>query len=121
VLSFRDQVRTLSELLDREIELREPTRSQAAQQMGSHVPAPFVPAVLDYWAQSPGELIEATCCAERITGRPSRTFRQWANPDRYLALDWLGKVEVVDLDHARPQHARCAHDTSPVSHAIGSE
>jgi uncharacterized protein YbjT (DUF2867 family) len=46
-LSFRDQVRTLGVLLDREIELCEPTREQAAEQMGSHVPAPFVEAVLD--------------------------------------------------------------------------
>jgi hypothetical protein len=52
VLSFRDQVRILAELLDREIDLREPTRAQAARQLGGHVPAPFVEAVLDYWAQS---------------------------------------------------------------------
>jgi hypothetical protein len=40
-------VRTLGVLLGREIELCAPTREQAAEQMGSHVPAPFVEAVLD--------------------------------------------------------------------------
>ncbi|GAA4536633.1 SDR family oxidoreductase [Amycolatopsis samaneae] len=77
VLSFRDQLRTLAELLGRGIELRAATRAQAARQLGGHVPAPLVEAVLDYWARLPGES-EATRSAERITGRPGRTFRQWA-------------------------------------------
>ncbi len=77
-LSFRDQARILGELLNREIELRAPAPEQAAAHLSTHVPAPFVAAVLDYWAQMSDRRIEASRSAERITGRPGRTFRQWA-------------------------------------------
>lgn len=78
VLRFRDQVRILGELLGRDIEVREPTPQRAAEQMASHVPPPLVEAVLDYWAQLPHERTEAARTVERFTGRPGRTFRQWA-------------------------------------------
>ncbi|MEU7146087.1 NAD(P)H-binding protein [Nocardia sp. NPDC046473] len=84
VLSFGDQVQTLGELLERRIELREPTREQAAEQLRGHVPAPLVEAVLDYWSQLPGKQTEAARSVERITGRPGRTFRQWAT--EHLAM-----------------------------------
>ncbi|WP_116200137.1 NAD(P)H-binding protein [Amycolatopsis circi] len=71
VLSFRDQAKILAEVLGKEIELREPTRREAVQQL----PAPLAEAILDYWAQLPGESDRSV---ERITGRPGRTFRQWA-------------------------------------------
>ncbi|AEM87904.1 NAD(P)H-binding protein [Streptomyces violaceusniger] len=77
VLSFRDQARILGDLLNREIELRAPAPEQAAAHLSAHVPAPFVAAVLDYWAQLSDRRIEASRTAERITGRPGRTFRQW--------------------------------------------
>lgn len=75
VLSFRDQARILAEVLGREIELREPSRDQAVQQLRGHVPAPLAEAIVDYWAHLPGERARSV---ERITGRPGRTFRQWA-------------------------------------------
>lgn len=77
VMSFRDQVRTLGELLDRQIEVREPTRKQAAEQLASHVPPALVEAVLDYWAMLP-ERSEASRSTAMISGRPGRTFSQWA-------------------------------------------
>ncbi|GAA2105708.1 NAD(P)H-binding protein [Kitasatospora saccharophila] len=78
VLSFRDQARILGELLDRPIELREPTRQQAAARLSAHVPAPLVDSVLDYWAALPTEHHEAARSTERLTGRPGRPFRRWA-------------------------------------------
>ncbi|AQW55940.1 NAD(P)H-binding protein [Streptomyces violaceusniger] len=78
VVGFRDQARILGELLNREIELREAAPEQAAARLGSHVPAPLVAAVLDYWAQLSDGRCEASRSAEPITGRPGRTFRQWA-------------------------------------------
>ncbi|MFD2466384.1 NAD(P)H-binding protein [Amycolatopsis silviterrae] len=71
LLSFRDQAKILAEVLGREIKLREPTRHEAVQQL----PTPLAEAILDYWAQLPGESARGV---ERITGRPGRTFRQWA-------------------------------------------
>ncbi|MBS2534488.1 hypothetical protein KGQ20_17085 [Catenulispora sp. NF23] len=77
-LSFRDRTRILAELLDHDIELREVTREQAAAQLTGHVPEPFVEAVLDYWAHTTDESVQAPRSAERITARPARTFHQWA-------------------------------------------
>lgn len=77
VLSFRRQVGILGELLDRPIGIHEPTH--AVEQLRGHVPAPLVEAVLDYWSQLPCDPLAGERSAERITGRPPRTFRQWAD------------------------------------------
>ncbi|MGV9856117.1 SDR family oxidoreductase [Streptomyces sp. NPDC003442] len=78
VLSFRDQARILGQLLNRPIELREPTRERAATDLSGHVPAPLVESVLDYWAALPTGHREAARSIERLTGRPGRPFRRWA-------------------------------------------
>ncbi|MGM0353626.1 SDR family oxidoreductase [Streptomyces sp. ECR3] len=78
VLSFRDQARILGELLGRPVELREPTRQQAVEQLSAHVPAALAASILDYWAALPTEHHEAARSTERLTGRPGRPFRRWA-------------------------------------------
>lgn len=78
LLSFRDQVRILAELLDAPVELVELTRERAIEQMARHMPAPFVEALLDYWSQGTAEPAGAPHSVETITGRPGRTFRLWA-------------------------------------------
>jgi uncharacterized protein YbjT (DUF2867 family) len=78
VLSFHQQRDTLASLLTRELDWREPSREQAVQHLSRHAPLPLVDAILDYWAQLPRHHDEARRSVERITGRPGRTFRQWA-------------------------------------------
>ena len=78
-LSFRDQVVILGELLGRPVELRELTEEQAYQRMGEHMPASIVAALLAYWADALKRPTAAQDSAARITGRPPRTFRQWAS------------------------------------------
>jgi uncharacterized protein YbjT (DUF2867 family) len=78
VLSFHQQRDTLASLLARELEWREPTKERAVQHLSRHAPLPLVDAILDYWAQLPRRQDEARRSVERITGRPGRTFRQWA-------------------------------------------
>jgi uncharacterized protein YbjT (DUF2867 family) len=77
-LSFRDQAAILGELLGRPVELRELTEEQARERMGEHMPAPIVTALLDYWADAYQRPTATQDSAARITGRPARTFRQWA-------------------------------------------
>ncbi|HEX4250306.1 MAG TPA: NAD(P)H-binding protein [Pseudonocardia sp.] len=77
-LTFRDQVAVLAELLGRPIELRELTREQATERMGRYMPAPVVQSLLNYWAGALGGLADGEDSVRRITGRPGRTFRQWA-------------------------------------------
>ncbi|MGV9798414.1 NAD(P)H-binding protein [Mycobacterium sp. NPDC003449] len=78
LLTFREQLGVLGDLLGRELEYREPSREQAAAHLANHVPAPVIDALLDYWADLPFDGDAATRSAERITGRPGRTYRQWA-------------------------------------------
>lgn len=78
VLSFRDQLGVLADLLGRDLEHREPDRRQALQLMAEHVPAPLVDAVFEYWEHLPRQDRAATRSVAPITGRPGRTFRQWA-------------------------------------------
>jgi hypothetical protein len=78
VLSFHQQRDTLASLLARELDWREPSREQAVQHLSRHAPLPLVDAILDYWSQLPRHHHEARRSVERITGRPGRTFRQWA-------------------------------------------
>ncbi|BBX32760.1 NAD dependent epimerase/dehydratase [Mycolicibacterium mageritense DSM 44476 = CIP 104973] len=79
VLSFHQQRDTLASLLSRELDWREPNREQAVQHLSRHAPLPLVDAILDYWSQLPRHDHEARRSVERITGRPGRTFRQWAS------------------------------------------
>jgi uncharacterized protein YbjT (DUF2867 family) len=79
VLSFHQQRDTLASLLSRELDWREPSRDQAAEHLSRHAPLPLVDAILDYWSQLPRHHDEARRSVERITGRPGRTFRQWAS------------------------------------------
>jgi uncharacterized protein YbjT (DUF2867 family) len=78
VLSFHQQRDTLASLLARELDWREPSREQAVQHLSRHAALPLVGAILDYWAQLPRQYGDARRSVERITGRPGRTFRQWA-------------------------------------------
>ncbi|HWN32847.1 MAG TPA: NAD(P)H-binding protein [Pseudonocardia sp.] len=78
-LSFRDQVAVLAELLGRPIELHELTREQAVERMGRYLPAPVVQSLLNYWSGALDGLAGAADSVQRITGRPGRTFRQWAS------------------------------------------
>lgn len=77
-LSFRDQLAILGELLGRPIEVRELTREQAYRRMTDHMPVPVVESLLNYWAQALVHPTPTVHSAERITGRPARTFRDWA-------------------------------------------
>jgi uncharacterized protein YbjT (DUF2867 family) len=78
VLSFHEQRETLASLLGHELDWREPGRERAVQHLSRHAPLPLVDAILEYWAQLPRHHDEARRSVERITGRPGRTFRQWA-------------------------------------------
>lgn len=77
-LTFREQLGILGELLGREIPVRELTRDQAVEQMGRFVPAPILASLLGQWAAGVGQPAATLDTVERVTGRPARTFRQWA-------------------------------------------
>ncbi|MFG2990898.1 NAD(P)H-binding protein [Streptomyces sp. NPDC048257] len=77
-LTFREQLAVLSETLDRPVPVEQITRAEAAEQMGRHMPAPMVSALLDLWeaaGHGPAAIGETT---RSLLGVPARTYRQWA-------------------------------------------
>ncbi|MCX4642717.1 MULTISPECIES: SDR family oxidoreductase [unclassified Streptomyces] len=80
-LTFREQLGILGGLLGHEIPVHELTRDQAVEEMGRFVPAPILTSLLDQWAAAvdrPATVADA----ERVTGRPARTFEQWAKENQ---------------------------------------
>jgi uncharacterized protein YbjT (DUF2867 family) len=77
-LTQADQVRVLGETLGRPLTFEaldpEPVRKQMAQFMD----AEFVNALFDLIAETVGKPPEVNTLVEQITGRPARTYAQWA-------------------------------------------
>lgn len=79
-LSVVEQVRTLSEVLGRDIRLEELTEEAARQaSLQRHVPVPIIDALLSLGKNSLGRPPVILDTVQKITGRPARTFRQWAS------------------------------------------
>ncbi|MEC4015471.1 NAD(P)H-binding protein [Streptomyces sp. H27-D2] len=77
-LSFRQQLAIVGELLGREVAVRELGREEAQEQMGRFVPPPILASLLGQWAAAVGRPSPISDVVEKVTGRPARTFRQWA-------------------------------------------
>ncbi|SEQ65488.1 Uncharacterized conserved protein YbjT, contains NAD(P)-binding and DUF2867 domains [Lentzea xinjiangensis] len=76
-LTFRQQLAVIADVTGRDIEVRELTREQGEEQMSAWVEAPILASLLAQWEASNGKPLDASATAERITGKPARTFRQW--------------------------------------------
>lgn len=76
-MTFREQLAVIGGLLGRDIPVHELTRDEAAEEMGRFVPAPVLTSLLDQWAAAVGRPAEVQD-VEAVTGRPGRTFGQWA-------------------------------------------
>ncbi|MEU6534288.1 NAD(P)H-binding protein [Streptomyces sp. NPDC047000] len=76
-MTFREQLAVIGGLLGRDVPVHELTRDEAADEMGRFMPAPVLASLLDQWAAAvgrPAEVHDVTA----LTGRPARTFEQWA-------------------------------------------
>ncbi|BAU84015.1 hypothetical protein SLA_3101 [Streptomyces laurentii] len=77
-LSFTEQIGVLADLLGREIPVHELTREEAVEEMGRFMPPLVLASLLGHWAAAVDRPARIEDTVERITGRPARTFRQWA-------------------------------------------
>ncbi|GAA1427757.1 NAD(P)H-binding protein [Streptomyces thermospinosisporus] len=77
-ISQTEQVRTIAEAIGRPVAFEEITPDQAREVMGRVMPAPVVEMVLRYLADAVAHPPVPLDTVERITGRPARTFAQWA-------------------------------------------
>ncbi|MGR8009275.1 NmrA family NAD(P)-binding protein [Streptomyces hypolithicus] len=78
-LTVRDKMRILAEASGREIGLTELTGEQAAEQwQQAGMPADTIGFLLDVYENTPREGRTVLDTVERVTGRPARTFTEWA-------------------------------------------
>lgn len=75
-LTQREQLSILGEALGRELTFHEITPDEALQELG--FPPPAMRMLLNAWAAAVGLPAYVTNTVEDVTGRPARTFRQWA-------------------------------------------
>ncbi|MDH5833300.1 SDR family oxidoreductase [Luteimonas kalidii] len=78
-LTFADQVRIIGEAIGRPVRWEEIPADVARQQLLAEWGDPdFVDGALAYWAGLAERPEPVTRTVERLTGRPARTFREWA-------------------------------------------
>ncbi|MFI6986375.1 NAD(P)H-binding protein [Embleya sp. NPDC050154] len=80
-LSFVEQIAILADVLGRELPFTEVTRDEALAGLTRHMPPGYANALLDLW-ESAVEPEPVSGTTEAITGRPGRTFREWAHDHR---------------------------------------
>ncbi|MEU3050479.1 MULTISPECIES: NAD(P)H-binding protein [unclassified Streptomyces] len=74
----RRQLEIIAEVLGTPLEFEERTPEQARADLSAIVPPWVADAVFSYWEGSDGVPTELSDTVERITGRPARTFAEWA-------------------------------------------
>jgi uncharacterized protein YbjT (DUF2867 family) len=78
----RSLVDVVAQVRGAPIALDELTREQALEQRPEWMPEPVLESLLDVAAASVGVPAAVTNTVERVTGHPSRTFREWATAHR---------------------------------------
>ncbi|HUQ60526.1 NAD(P)H-binding protein [Lentzea sp.] len=76
-LTFRRELEIIGEVLGRDLVINALTREEGAAQMSDFVPPPILTSLLAQWEAAVGVVADTSATAERITGKPARTFRQW--------------------------------------------
>ncbi|MFE5602431.1 NAD(P)H-binding protein [Streptomyces coelicoflavus] len=74
----RRQLEIIAEVVGTPLEFEERTPDQAREDLAETVPPWVADAVFAYWAGSDGVPTHLSDTVEKITGRPARTFREWA-------------------------------------------
>lgn len=87
-----DQVKAIAAAVGAPVAFEEITPDQAREQMGRFMPPPVVEMVLNYLADAVDNPPVPVDTVERVTGRPARTFAQWAADH---AADFAPQGEAV--------------------------
>ncbi|MCW2934045.1 MAG: NmrA family protein [Actinomycetia bacterium] len=77
-LTLRQQVTHIGDAIDREISLGTVTAGQAREELAASMSAAAADAVLRAWQAGNGSPAPTSVIVEKITGRPARTFAEWA-------------------------------------------
>jgi uncharacterized protein YbjT (DUF2867 family) len=76
-LTFRRQLEIVGEVLGRKLVINALSREEGEAQMSNFVPPPILASLLAQWEAAVGVVADTSATAERVTGKPARTFRQW--------------------------------------------
>ncbi|MCR3751584.1 NAD(P)H-binding protein [Lentzea californiensis] len=76
-LTFRQELEIVGEVLGRKLVINGLTREEGEAQMSNFVPPPVLTSLLNQWEAAVGVVADTSATAERVTGKPARTFRQW--------------------------------------------
>jgi uncharacterized protein YbjT (DUF2867 family) len=77
-LTLRQQVRHIGDAIGREVSLSVITAGQAREELAAGLPPAAADAVLRAWQAGNGSPAPTSVIVEKITGRPARTFAEWA-------------------------------------------
>ncbi|HXT37426.1 MAG TPA: NAD(P)H-binding protein [Chloroflexota bacterium] len=78
-LTHKEQVSMIGEAIGRPLRYEELPRDVARQEMlDRRQPPPVVDMLLDAWARAVGQPALVLPTVEEVTGKPARTFREWA-------------------------------------------
>src|SRR5262249_55101213 len=77
-LSLRDQVRIIGEVLGRPLRYEEITPEVAREEMSTIMPPVIANMLLQAFAVAVDSPAPVTPVVEQVTGRPARTFCEWA-------------------------------------------
>ncbi len=73
-----DRVRTLGAVLDRELRFEAQPDAEARADMSASMPKEYVDAFFSFYVEGTLDESEVFPTVEEVTGRPPRTFEQWA-------------------------------------------
>jgi uncharacterized protein YbjT (DUF2867 family) len=77
-LRAAQRVAILSEVLGRELAFKPLSNEEARQQMSASMPKAYVDAFFDFFVEGSVDETTVLPTVEAVTGRPPRTFRDWA-------------------------------------------
>ncbi|GAA3992452.1 NAD(P)H-binding protein [Allokutzneria multivorans] len=77
-MTQRRQVELIGEAIGRQVRFEELTPEQSREQMARWAPVGVIDSLLGYLADAVGKPAEVHDVSEKITGRPARTFAEWA-------------------------------------------
>lgn len=76
-MTLREQVDTIGQVIGRHISVVEQTEAESSAMLAQHVPPEWVRQIIKDWRNAVGATPPLSDAYTRITGRPSRTFRDW--------------------------------------------
>ncbi|SCQ66133.1 NmrA family protein [Propionibacterium freudenreichii] len=83
-LTLRQQVDTIGSVIGRRVMVIEQTEAESTAMLSQYVPDVWVRQIVKDWREAVGTTPAISTEYERITGKPSRTFRTWVEDNANL-------------------------------------